>query len=97
MHALSIIHQACKAHIYQHMTATTNITLLQKEMLSDDNNLNGSYPVAKVSRSRRIKYVKITLHSVNNILFNLTAKRVACLYRLNATVHNGHVDLTVQL
>ncbi len=64
-------------------------------MLSDDN-LNGRYPVAKVSR--RTKYVKITrLHSVNNILFNLTAKRVACLYRLNATVNNGHVDLTVQL
>ncbi len=41
-------------------------------MLSDDN-LNGRYPVAKVSR--RTKYVKITrLHSVNNILFNLTAR-----------------------
>ncbi len=93
MHALSTIHQACKAHIYQHMTATTKI--LQKEMLSDDN-LNGRYPVAKVSR--RTKYVKITrLNSVNNILFNLTAKRLACLYRLNATVNNGHVDLTVQL
>lgn len=62
MHALSILHQAYKAHIYQHMTATTKI--LQKEMLSNDNNLNGRYPVAKVSRSRRTKYVKITrLHS----------------------------------
>lgn len=67
-------------------------------MLSDDNNLNGRYPVAKVSRSRRTTYVKITrLHSVNNILFNLTDKRVACLYRLNATVNNDNVVLTVQL
>lgn len=53
MHVLSIIHQACKAHIYQHMTTTTGI--LQKEMLTDDNNLNGRYPVAKVSQMRRTK------------------------------------------
>lgn len=67
MHALSTIHQACKAHIYQYMTVTNEI--LQKEMLNDDNNLNGRYPVAKVSRLLLTKYVQITrLHSdINSV------------------------------